>query len=219
MQLPPATSSYRVRVRYGRYVVRRLRRAKQDQLAADAATVTNALRENGRSWEDADDAIQDALADRDAADDDLDSAAQIARNALAGRSVGAMQESPYTDIFPAGIGYYTAAPLDEEVKRYGELGERLTEHLPATDQVRKTAVKAIDAGVTDFEAAVKQLDKVQTAEALASTRLSKATDAWTKQMEKTYGVLVAELGRTAAERFFPRMSRRNRGGKGEEGPS
>ena len=38
-----------------------------------------------------------------------------------------------------------------------------------------------------------------------------ATEAWEKQMEKTCGALVAEVGKARAERFFPRV----RGKKGE----
>lgn len=210
MQLPAATSSYLSRVRFGRYVARRLRRAKLPQLAEDASSVTSALREAGRASEDAGDAIQDALADRDAADDDLDTIAQETRASLAGRSPTAIKESPYTDIFPLGITYYTAAPLDEEAKRYSELKKRLAEHLPAGDDARKKAVKGIDPGIKDFEDAVKALDAARTDAALADTRLAKATDAWSKQMEKTYGALVAERGRDAAEHFFPRVSRKAR---------
>lgn len=208
MRLPPANASYHQRTRFGRYVARRLRRAKLHQLAEDALTVTSALREMGRAWDDADDAIQDALADRDAADDDLDITAQNARHALAGRAVDAVKQAPYTDVFPSGIGYYMSAPLDQEVKRYSELKQRLTEHLPAADEVRKKAVKAVEAGIAGFEKAVKDLDAARTAEALAATRLAKATDAWVKQMEKTYGALVAEVGRAAAARFFPRTTRK-----------
>lgn len=219
MQLPTTTASYQTRTRFGRYVARRLRRAKYNQLAEDALTVTSAVREMGRAWDDADDAIQDALADRDAADDHLDSAGQEARNGLAGRGVEAAREAPYTDIFPNGISYYLAAPLDQEVKRYTELKQRLVEHLPASDEVRKKTVKAIDVGLADFEKASKELDAARTAESLASTRLAKAVDAWTKQMEKTYGALVAEVGRAAAERFFPRVTRKPAGNKGGAPPA
>lgn len=222
MQLPASSSSYRSRVRYGRYVARRLRRSKLLQLADDASAVTNALREAGRAWDDADDAILDALADRDGADDDLDKLAQEARAALAGRAADAMKTAPYTDVFPAGISYFTAAPLDEEVKRYTELKGRLAEHLPAADEVRKKAVKGIEAGLKEFEAGMKAVDAARTAESLAATRLSKATDVWEKQMEKTFGALVAEVGKAAADRFFPRVGRKAavepKGGKGEPKP-
>ena len=222
MQLPAATSSYQTRVRFGRYLARRLRRDKLGQLADDVSTVTNNLRHAGRAWEDADDAIQDALADRDAADDDLDLLAQETRMSLAGRGLSAAKEAPYTDIFPLGIGYYIAAPLDEEVKRYDELRKRLAEHLPAGDEVRKKAIKGIEPGLKAFESATKQLDAARTAESLAATQLAKATDAWTKQMEKAYGALVVEVGRSAAERFFPRVTRKTpaapKAGKGTAEP-
>jgi hypothetical protein len=170
--------------------------------------VTSGLRQHGRAWDDTEDAIQDATADRDAADDDLDLAAQEGRATLAGRSVTTVKESPYTDIFPQGVGYYTAAPLDEEVKRYTELKKRVSEHLPAGDAVRVQVVQAVDTHLPSFETGGKALDAARTEEAMAATRLAKATDAWTKQMEKTYGALVADVGRAAAERFFPRVTRK-----------
>lgn len=204
MRLPSKSAPYRQRVRFGRYVSRRLRRAKLTQLAEDLAAVTAKLREEGRVEEDSDDATQDALADRDGADDDLDDAAKEARANLAGRSADAVKQEPYLHIFPKGLSYYTAAPLDEEEKRYGELKKRLVEHLAADDEVRKKTVKAIDAGLKDFVKASAEVDSARTAESLATTRLAKATDLWTRQVEKTYGALVSEVGRARAEHFFPR---------------
>jgi hypothetical protein len=174
-------------------------------LATSALKVTQTLRELGRAVEDADDTIQDALADRDGADDDLDSAAQEARAALGGRSADAVKNTPYTSIFPDGISYYTAAPLDEEEQRYGELKDRLGEHLPGTDAVRKKTSKAIDHGLADWKAAADELKKARTAESLSATKLATATEAWTRQMEKTYGALVGEVGKAKAEAFFPQV--------------
>lgn len=207
MQLPTAKSSYQTRTRFGRYLTRRLRRAKRLLHAEDVAAATQLLREAGRAWEDTEDAMQDALADRDGADDDLDTGAQEARNTLAGRGVEAVKQAPYTAIFPQGIGYYTAAPLDEEVKRYGELRQRIVEHLPASDPVRMATVNVIEAGIKDFKSATEALDAARTADAMAATRLTTVTDAWTRLIEKTYGALVAEVGRAAAEHFFPRVKK------------
>jgi hypothetical protein len=204
MRLPAATASYRQSVRFGRYLARRLRRAKYASFADDVAAATTAVRDAGRTWEDADDVIQDALADRDAADDALDATAKEARANLAGRSADAVKKPPFTQIFERGLGYYTAAPLAEETKRYGELEKRLAEHLPANDDVRKKSCKAIVAGCADFEAASKEVDDARTAESLAATKLAAAIDAWNMLMEKTYGALVAELGRAGAESFFPK---------------
>ena len=82
------------------------------------------------------------------------------------------EQSVSLAIFPSGIAYYIAAPLDEETKRYTELKQRLTEHLPTTDDVRKKTVKAIDTGLKDFETATKALDAARTADSLAATRLA-----------------------------------------------
>jgi hypothetical protein len=113
--------------------------------------------------------------------------------------------APYTLLYPDDIGYYTAAPLDEEVQRYGELKSRHEEHLPAADEVRIKTVAAVDVGLDGFRGAVDALTKARTAESLAATRLTAATESWEKQVEKTYGALVAEVGRIKAERFFPRV--------------
>ena len=211
MRLPGPTAHFSQHVRFGNYAARRVRRARFAALAADAEKATTAVLAAGRALEDADKPIQDALADRDGFDDDLDEAAQHARANLAGRSADAIKKAPYSLIFPDGIGYYTAAPLDEEVRRYGELKRRIEEHLPSNDAVRIQTVAAIDAGLDGFSTSVAALAKARTEEALASTRLTAAIEAWEKQMEKTYGALVAERGRSTADKFFPRV----RGKKGK----
>lgn len=204
MRLPPSTSAYTTFVRYGIYVGRRLRRAGYADLAASTEKVTRAVRVTGRAWEDADDAIQSALADRDAADDELDDAAQSARNALAGRGTGAVREEPYTLLFPDGIGYYIAAPLDENSQRYGELKRRLEEHLPAADPVRRSTLTAVTKGLKSFDEGGAALTSAESEERLAGTRARSALRAFERQMEKTYGALLMEIGKSAAERFFPR---------------
>ena len=115
MKLPQERAGYLVVVKYTRYVARRLRASGRLLLAAELQGQGMALRAKGRAWEDAEDALQDALADRDAADETLDGEAQTARSALAGRGITASKEEPYTLIFGEGIAYYTAATLDQEV--------------------------------------------------------------------------------------------------------
>jgi len=204
MRLPFPNAHFSQRVRYGRYVARRLRRAKRVALATDVEAATLEVLKRGREVEDADGPVQDAMADRDAADDDLDTAAQEARVRLAGRSADAVNTAPYTLIFPQGIGYYTAAPLDEEMERYDELRKRLAELLAVDDPVRKEAVPVIDSGLATFAAAMDALAKARTEEALAATRLDAAEDAWARIMTKVYGLLLSELGRGGAARFFPK---------------
>lgn len=206
MQLPKETAHYSIRVRYGRYVARRLKSAGLGTISEDCLKTTHALRVEGRASEDADDAIQDALADRDAADDDLDIAAQNARLAIASRGLSAVTEEPYTSIFDRGIGYYTAAPLDEEEARYNEFVTRLDAHLPASDATRKETVKAIKAGLVDFKRGVTALQAARSAASIQSTKLLHVTEKWERQMERCYGLLVADLGKARAEKFFPRAS-------------
>ncbi|HSO00629.1 MAG TPA: hypothetical protein VLS89_20195, partial [Candidatus Nanopelagicales bacterium] len=72
------------------------------------------------------------------------------------------------------------------------------------DAVRLQAVPAITAGITAFTTATTALDAARTAKAMASTRLDAAEEAWERQIEKVYGALLQEIGRSRAERFFPR---------------
>jgi hypothetical protein len=212
MRLPSSGASYRQRIHFGHYVARRLRRAKFADLSNAIVKTTADLREMGRAWEDMTDGLQDALADRDAADDMLDQAAQIARATIAGRSPNAMREATYLAIFPQGIGYFTAATIDNETERYSELKQRLAEHLPADDEVRQSTIPAIEAGLVEYEAAKKAVSDARNAESLARTRLHQATDLWARQVEKTYGALVTELGKSRAGSFFPRARSRSKAG-------
>lgn len=214
MRTPSRTAHFGDCVTYGDYVSRRCRRAKLAILADDVDQVTTALLVAGRAWEDTERPIQRALADRDAIDDDLDGAANDARVGLAGRSADAVKEAPYTQVFPNGSTYYTAAPLDEETKRYGELISRVESHLPPTDEIRLKTVATVTPNIEAFGGAVKVLNDARTAQALARTTLESARDAWNRQIEKTYGALVAQYGKAKAERFFPRV--RNKKGKPNE---
>lgn len=217
MRLPTLTAHFSQRVRVGRYVARRLRRAGLTSLSDDVSRASVALRDAGRAWEDSEGAIQDALADRDAADDALDETAQDARARLAGASATAVREEPFSLIFPKGAGYYTAAPVDEEELRYGELKQRLEAHLGRNDAVRKKAVAAIDAGLRDWCAAAKELDDNRAAASMARTQLERKAEAWDRQLEKAYGAVVAEVGRVRAEAFFPR-SRASKKGSEPDAP-
>lgn len=210
MQLPDSGAAHDERVRVGGYVGRRLRRAKRLTLAADVEAATALVLQRGREWEDADRPVQEARADRDGADDDLDDVAKNSRAKLAGRSADAMRNAPYTQIFPDGIDYYTAAPLDQEVPRYGQLVSRLNEFLGANDEVRKTAVPALNAGITAFQSAVEAVNTAVGNEAIAATRLTTAEEAWDTLMTKVYGVLVADEGKAGAERYFPKNRRKKK---------
>lgn len=203
MQLPPATASALARVRYGRYVIRRLRRLKLDDLADACERQNRALLDASRAAEDAASPVQDALADRDACDDALDERAKDIRHALAGRSRDAASTPPYTRVFPEGIGHYTDASLDQEVPRYEQLASRLDAHLPAADALRATALPGIVEGLDCYRDAAAALVAARIAEDAAGDRLTEATDAWQRQLERAYGSLIERVGKAVAERFFP----------------
>jgi hypothetical protein len=204
MRLPRQDRNFQVHVGYGRYVAARLRQVRREEQAAEVDAAGSLVKERGRAWEDAFEALSSQAAQRDAVDDALDTAAQEFRLKLAARSVGADRRPPYTAIFPKGIAYYTASPLSENEKRYRELLARAEAQLEASDAdlvaLRTTVPALIDA----FGPAEAALDKARTRVGLARTALEAAVDAWLTQLERTYGTLVAELGRRKAERFFPK---------------
>lgn len=204
MQLPREGSSAQVRVRFARYVLRRLRQAGLSSLATDVERANAALKLASRAAEDAQEPVQDALADRDAADQRLDGHAQDARASLAGRSRDAAREEPYTLIFPDGISYFIAAPQDEQQERYRKLVARVKKHLPTKDAVRAALPKQIEDGLEAFSSAIEALQKAESAADDADAALKRATAAWIRQLERTYGALIAEVGRSEAEAFFPR---------------
>lgn len=206
MQVPKFVLDHRPYVRFSRYLMRRLRRAGLASLITGIQTAMQKVIDTSRAMEDADGPVQDARADRDGSDDDLDAIAQDARARLAGRSATATRLSPYIDIFHQGIDYYIKATLSEETRRYGELKLRLEKHLPAKDEVRIAAVKGIDKGLADWEAAVTALAAAELAESMAQTAFTRAVESWAREIEQVYGELIKQVGAAAAEKFFLRVT-------------
>ncbi len=208
MRLPARNSSYPNRVAFGIYVARRLRIAGHTDLEAIVRTNTLGVFSMGRAWEEASLPVHEAFADRDAADEVLDSYAQEIRAKLGGRGIDAIRQAPFTLIFPDKTVYYTSAPLDEEVKRYQELRERLIEHLTVGDVVRGEYASRLDAGIAAYGAVEMALEFALGEEMKARSRLEAAQDGWTAMMEQTYGTLVARFGSRATDRFYPRLRTR-----------
>jgi hypothetical protein len=209
MRLPNQNAAYQHRVRFGRYVTRRLKQAEFAQLSASAEAATQDVKQKGRAWEDCEEFIQDALADRDGGDAKLDHAAQTSRLTLAARSLDASKQSPYTDIFPDGIEYYTASPLPENPKRYGELLARLEKFLLPGDAVGDDAIPKLKTLISTFVEALKAVEEARTRQAIAASSLANAEELWARQMERIYGALIEQIGKSKAEKFFP-AARTNR---------
>jgi hypothetical protein len=207
MRLPQQSAGYGVRVDFGRYVEGSLLYARLGELAGPVKQVAQKLKTAGRTWEDAAEPVQFALAERDAVDRDLDLLAQHVRLALASTGTAAMREEPYTSVFPFGIDYYASAPLDEQESRYSELVERLEAHLPADHPLRLEAVPKLQAGISAFADAEKRVAAARRAQALARTAVDAAAESFDRVLERTYGALIERYGRKAAETYFPRFRR------------
>jgi hypothetical protein len=204
MRLPHENAAYERRVSYGRYVARRLRRHGSTQAADDLSQQNAELRRLGRAREEADDAVQDALAERDAADDALDISAREVRLALASRSLDASKLEPYTRVFPEGILHYTAAPWTQNSARYTSLIERLHAHLPAADPAR-AHIERLTAQLAAFQEADQALTRARAARGEVARDLERAEEHWGRNVERLYGALLQEMGRAEAERFFPKI--------------
>lgn len=191
----------------GRYVARRLKTAGLAAQAQQLLALAAAVRTAGRAWEDGHDPVDDAMADRDAADLALDTAAQEARFALASRGMHAVREAPYTDIFPDGIHAYIVAPLDEQVARYRDLVRRVNLHLAADDAVRVALVPKIEAGLAAWTGASDRLEAARAERAILRDALDKAIDALDRQLKKTRAALTVEFDARTAASFFPRAAK------------
>lgn len=167
---------------------------------------TTALKVAAAAEQEAEEAVQDALADRDSGDDDLDDIAKRHRQVLEGRGTTANRERPYTDIYPDGIAWYTAAPLDEQKARYELLVRRYAEHLPEGDVVRLESGLISDA-LASWSTATEPLAKAQLEVAVARSRTARAIDDWEATLNRLYFRLAERLGKPQAERFFPRVRR------------
>lgn len=213
MRLPQATASYQKRVRFARYVVARLGRKKRE--TGPLKQAANAVRTAGRKLEDLEEEVEERMAERDGADDDLDACAKEARRILGARSADAMTTAPYVSIFPDGIGYYTEATQDTNVERYGELKTRLELHLAPDDEVLARCVPTLTTQTAAFEEGMKAVAAARTAAAIGSTALDVAEDNLDRLLEKIYGGLISDVGKAEAERFFPR-TRAARGRRTDE---
>lgn len=207
MRLPSETSRHAVRYAYGRYVARRLRRAKLGEFEAEVKARTADIKAAEAGVGEREEVRQDALADRDASDDELDDLAKRHRRAIEGRDTNANRERPYIDLFPDGIAYYTAAPLDEQEVRYTLLVRRYEEHLPEGDPVRAEA-GLLTGGLAGWVEAKKALAQAELEVALAKNAVDRAVEAWETTLRRVYFRLAERLGKTAAERFFPAVGRR-----------
>ena len=204
MRLPPETTAFWNMVVFGQFAKRGLRRRGFGEQADAVQQATDQVKVAGRAWQDSLLPIQDAYADREGADAVLDNGANEGRRILISRSAEAATTAPYTTIYHSGPGYYTNAPVAEEIARYQEMVQRLMEALRPDDALVLNLVPRINEGITAYQAAATALQQVRVASALARAALDAAVDDWRRQMERTYGFLIGEIGKKEAEKIFPR---------------
>lgn len=214
MQFLPDGADHERRLSQGDYVARRLRRARLEDLLATVLAATNDLETAGTAWKKARRAAFAAQADRDGVDDELDELVKNHRAGLAGRGSGAMARAPYTLIYPHGIDYYAAAPLNKQVTRYQEFADRLRAHLAEEEEALQLATR-IEALLVDYEAAEKALEKARRGVSLTGTDLDAAEEGFDLTLERIHGALKSRFDSRKADRFFPRYrSSSLRGGAG-----
>lgn len=204
MQLPRKSAAYPRRIAYSAYTERRLRRATHSSLADELTASRKCLLGLGRTWEDLAIPVQEALAERDAIDDSLDRLTQNIRLRLSSRSMDAIRQAPYINVFPESIRYYTEAPLNEQVARYSELKTRMTTALPPDDPELESLVE-LDKLLTTWSEMTLAIEDARLQETLAREQLESQTVAWEALIEKVYGQLVSLEGKKKADRYFSRV--------------
>jgi hypothetical protein len=207
MQLPDPNASSDEHKRFARYVSRKLRRAKLTALEALIADVLVTLGLRKAAVEAAEDAAIDALADRDGVDDDGDDKVQQTALTIRSRTLNGAKEEPYTLVFPEGVDGVLDLPIAGISAGLRGLGKRLEQHFPETDPVRAD-VPVLNDFAARFDAARAAADDADTAVANARGALESTKLQLRTLLERIYGELVASLGRRAAERFFPKRTRK-----------
>jgi len=204
MKTPSPGSHFRHHVRSGLYTVGRLLRAHMSEQAGSIQQATQTVLQTGRALEDAEFALVDAFAARDATDDLLDTQTQLGRQQLASRGLGADKRTPYTAIFPDGIKWYIAAPLEEQVARYQIFINRCSTQLPEDDTLRLNVVPQIATLLGEWQAASSSLMTRQASTTGARDELEAGISVWQKLMHDSYNTLCIQLSKAQAEQFFLR---------------
>ncbi len=172
--------------------------------AGSIQQATQTVLQTGRALEDAEFALVDAFAARDATDDLLDTQTQLGRQQLASRGLGADKRTPYTAIFPDGIKWYIAAPLEEQVARYQIFINRCSTQLPEDDTLRLNVVPQIATLLGEWQAASSSLMTRQASTTGARDELEAGISVWQKLMHDSYNTLCIQLSKAQAEQFFLR---------------
>ena len=200
--LPPSASTFRY-VTHARYVAHSLAVAGRREQSQRIRAAADKLRDLDRAVEDQAVLVFELKADRDFADRKGDVVIRDFRHGINARSRDAIKQPPATRIFPDGVEYYTAAPISEQAERYAELEGRIMAHLPEDDPLRAPTLAGLSDALTAFLAAEGVLRSERRTLSELRLDLRDAREDLIRMLERTWGALVAELGKDAADGFFP----------------
>ena len=218
MRLPQKTASVPNRLNYARYLGQRLRRAKLTTEEEEVKALSDVLRQAKLAETALEEELTSLYADRDSADDDIDDITKRHRQAIEGRATNANKQRPYTDIYPDGVAWYTASPLADQRSRYELLVRRYAEFLPEGDPVRAEAT-LITQALNAWKDASDRLAQAELDLAMARAKTAQSVNTWEEGLRRLYFRLAERLGKTQAERFFPKASRGNRLDDAEVSPT
>lgn len=204
MYLPRKSARPEARVGHGKYASRKLRTAGYTTEAEVVSAAAQAIRDAVLAYQAADDTLNEAIADRDTVDIELDDVAGAVRLALSARGTNAMKEAPYTDIFPNGSRWVLMAPIAENGPRYRDLLARVQRFLPEDDAARVAFESSITAPLDAWTERVTAVETARREVALAGAAIDAAEDAYDRQIEKVAAALTIELGADRVRRYFKR---------------
>lgn len=217
MELPPKAAKHTHKVRYGYYVIGRLKARKLDELAQQVEQLTHQVRDNTYALEESAGLVQQAVAQRDHFLERLEAATTNFAAAL-----NTMQKSfpkgTRAKIFHSGTNYYTAAPLADQEKRYRELVELCESSIPDGDKMK--IVRVLKKLIKRFIKATRNMGE-QRGELFKSRSAKESlATAWEEGMTQVYDKLCETIDTESAESIFPKPLRiKNLEGDADSGKS
>jgi len=204
MELPPVNAKFDHKMRYGAYVMARLRLRKLEQLAEKVERKSNRLRDVNHRLDDASARVHAAMAMRDHWVEGLAKKAQD----LQGRLDGSPPlRAANMRIFKKRIDHFIDAPLVEVESRYGELIELVEKHLTADAELQRKTVKALKVRLKGFKEATRLMSEARGGLFEARNKREKSTKAWDKTMREVFEELKEQIGEADAENAFPQVVR------------
>jgi flagellar hook-basal body complex protein FliE len=203
MELPPIAAKYDHKLRFGFYVVGRLRARTLDAQAERVRKATDALTQACHALDGAACAVQEAVARRDHwVEAYEDKVAELVKTiddtpALAAVKRSILQNKP---------NYYSEVPLGELEKRGLELCGRVDKFIPPKfKDLRDRTGKELRARVDGFKQATAKMSEARAALFEARKLREKVTKEWDETLRGMHAELIKLVGEETAERIYPAL--------------